>query len=205
MDQIRDSYVEKIKISSHSHSTLPTSSESVVDNLTLGHANETNSLMKRITVRGWALPQRSTFRYTYEQKGVLYDMFMEGEKTGMKIQPEEVEKIFRQKFNRDQWVDVVQIRSLFSRYSQKFRAGTLKAPTQKQPKNNGNTVSHEEDNVETEEAESSSDEENDEKEEEAESISSNELNDDAYYTELSIVKQLESWKRYRIGTSTIMW
>ncbi len=73
----------------------------------------------------------------------------------------------------------------------------LKAPTEKQ-KNNGNTVSPEEDNVEMEEVERSSDEENEEKDEEAESTSSNELNDDAYYTELSseaarVMRDISDW------------
>jgi hypothetical protein len=168
MDQIKGSYVEKLKFSSYSHSTLPTLSESVVENMTVGDVISVNRLMERITSRGWALPQRSNFRYSYEQKLLLYNLFMDGEKTGMKKSPEEVELIIRKKFKPDQYITAVQIRSLFSAFARKLRNGTLRPPTQKQQQKDKDEP--EEDNLE---------------EEGTGSRSVDEPTEDAYYTELA--------------------
>ena len=60
----------------------------------------------------------------------LYDIFIEGEQTGKKKSPEEVEKLVRQHFaSTDQYVTVAQIRAFFSTYSRKHREGALTAPT----------------------------------------------------------------------------
>ena len=39
---------------------------------------------------GWALPVRSNFRYSHNQKKLLYDIFIEGELSGKKKSLEEV-------------------------------------------------------------------------------------------------------------------
>ena len=78
---------------------------------------------------GWSLPVRSTFRYTYKLKKVLYDIFIEGETKSKKMSPEQVEKILRQKLQVSEYVTSKQIRSLFWRWSIMCRQGKRKEPT----------------------------------------------------------------------------
>ena len=55
---------------------------------------------------------------------------MEGQDTGKKKSPEEVEKLVRQHFSSTKdYVTPAQIRSLFSSFTRKLKAGTLTAPT----------------------------------------------------------------------------
>ena len=70
--------------------------------------------MKQISKQGRALPIRSNFRYSYEQKKILYNIFMEGEKTGKKKSVEEVEMLIRKDLETHQYVSSTQIQSLFS-------------------------------------------------------------------------------------------
>ena len=56
----------------------------------------------------------ATFRYSFEQKDMLYKIFMKGEITGKKESPEDVEKIVRKDLKPHQYVTSQQIRSLFS-------------------------------------------------------------------------------------------
>ena len=46
---------------------------------------------------GWALPIRSTFRYSLKQKIVLYEYFMKGEENGKKMSDDQVAKLSRNK------------------------------------------------------------------------------------------------------------
>ena len=64
---------------------------------------------------GWALPVRSTFRYTNQQKSLLRRYFMEGEISGKKMSPEQVHMKMRKDLTPDQYVTSNQIRYLFSR------------------------------------------------------------------------------------------
>ena len=140
MDIVRASYVEKIKVSSCLHSTLPSSSESMVDEVSLHEALLDTPLVEEISSRGWALPQRTKFTYSLALKLLLFDIFVDGEKSGMKKSPEEVEMIVRQNFKPDQYVTTVQIWSLFSRWSMQFKAGTLKRPTEAKKKEVENVI-----------------------------------------------------------------
>ena len=51
-------------------------------------------IMGKLKELGWALPIRSKFRFTYIQKKLFYGYFIQGEKTGKKMSPEQVEKFF---------------------------------------------------------------------------------------------------------------
>ena len=83
------------------------------------------------TMQGWALPQRSNFKYSYLQKKLLYDIFMDGEKNGKKRTPEQAALEIRKHVDSvEQYVKPKQIRALFSRWSKKYRDGTLKPPTE---------------------------------------------------------------------------
>ena len=82
--------------------------------------------------KGWALPKRNEFRYSNKQKVLLYDYFIEGEKSGRKKSPEEVHLLLRKDLSPQDYVTPQQIRSLFSRWSKQYREGTLKNPTQLQ-------------------------------------------------------------------------
>ena len=92
MNTIRASYVEKIKLSSQLHSSCSISNV-ILAEFDVSAGIKQAPLMARIVEQGWALPQRVNFRYTYEQTFLLYTIFMEGEKTGKKMSPEEVEML----------------------------------------------------------------------------------------------------------------
>ena len=63
--------------------------------VSMSEAMQTSTLMKNVAEQGWGLPQRVNFRYSFEQKDLLYKIFMNGETTGKKKSPEEVEMIIR--------------------------------------------------------------------------------------------------------------
>ena len=129
MDIARSSFIRKMKVSSqlhteHVHLGIDVSETKLAD------AIEETPLLRRISEQGWALPRRKTFRYSYEQKKILYDIFMDGEKTGKKKSPDEAERLLRTKLKPKEYVTSSQIRSLFSTFSKQLREGTLKAPEQ---------------------------------------------------------------------------
>ena len=125
MDSIKASYVEKIKASSHLHSTCMTSAATTLE-IELSHAEAEAPLMKRISEQGWALPHRINFNFSYEQKILLLEIFTEGERSGIKKSPEEVEDIIRRKMKLSQWVTSIQIARHFSALTKKLKDGTLK-------------------------------------------------------------------------------
>ena len=130
MDRVKRNYASKMKLSSQLHAPLYTSSnESEYD---LDSACQISSAMSIFKETGWALPVRSNCRYTYKQKKVLYNIFIEGETKGKKMSPEQVEKILRQKLQVSEYATSKQIRSLFSRWSSMYRQGELREPTDDQ-------------------------------------------------------------------------
>ena len=52
-----------------------------------------NDIMKIMMTQRWVITERSNFRYSFEQKEILYRLFMAGEET---VSPEAVEKVIRQ-------------------------------------------------------------------------------------------------------------
>ena len=127
MDEARASFVEKMKLLSQTHSVSSTNGVKQTD-ITLSEAKAKVPLMVRITERGWGLPRRLKFRYSYKQKLLLYNVFMDGEKSGRKKSPDETERLIRKHLRLSEYVTSQQIRSLFSSFAKQLKEGTLKEP-----------------------------------------------------------------------------
>ena len=92
MDKVKKSFVSKMKSSSQPH--LPISEDILtISDVTLKTACEQFPIMSSFQGVGWALPVRSTFRFSYGQSSLLYTYFMEGEQAGKKMSPDQVEKL----------------------------------------------------------------------------------------------------------------
>ena len=126
MDQVRGMYAHKLKITSQLH--IPTTQKETIADITFDKACIDFPLMDFFKTKGWALPKKSNFRYSYEQKKLLYDYFIEGEKSGKKYTPEQVEQLVRSKLGRNQYVQAKQIKSLYSRWTKQLKENKLKEP-----------------------------------------------------------------------------
>ena len=128
MDQVKASFVKKMKVSSTSRQI--TSTRVSVTDFPLSTAVKRVPLFAKVTCQGWAIPRVKTFRYSYEQKKFLYDIFMEGETSGKKINPDEAELRVRQHFlSTKDYVTSKQIRSLFHNFTRQLKDNTLVEPT----------------------------------------------------------------------------
>ena len=116
MDVARSSFIRKMKVSSQLN-TAPINVGINVSETKLSEAIENTPLLRRISEQGWELPRRQTFRYSYTQKKLLYDIFMGGERTGKKKSPDEAERFLRTNLKPKEYVTSSQIRSLFSTFS----------------------------------------------------------------------------------------
>ena len=138
MDSARASFVKKMKATSQLHSVVRTCTVETSPELSLTEAINAVPLMKHISEQGWALPKRSNFRYSFKQKSLLYNIFMDGQKTGKKKSPEEAEICIRKELRPHEYVSSQQIRSLFSTFAKQLKDGTLKEP--QPPKTNTEEV-----------------------------------------------------------------
>ena len=126
IDSVKGMFVDRMKSLSEARSS--TESSSTVKTV----ATTPNDIMRIMMTKGWAITERSNFRYSFEQKVILYRLFMEGEETGAKVSPEAAEKVIRQEMkDPEHYVTVQQIRSLFSTWSKSYREGKLKPPEKK--------------------------------------------------------------------------
>ena len=66
---------------------------------------------------GWALPVKRKTKFSQKQRTMLFDLFMQGEKSGKKVSPKQAHLMLRKKLDPDNYVTSQQIRSLFSRWS----------------------------------------------------------------------------------------
>ena len=108
LDQVRKSFVQKMKITSQLHMpVISRAEEKVIETVP--------DCMKVFESQGWALPIRSKFRFSKQQKSLLYGYFIDGEESGKKMSPEQVHLLLRKDLSPDQYVTSQQIRSLFSR------------------------------------------------------------------------------------------
>ena len=84
MDNVKHSFAEKIKQSSHflTNSRLSNSTTTNEKGVTL-----TLMLLKK---KSWAIPKRKKFHYLEKQKSILMKYLVEGEETGIKRIPEQV-------------------------------------------------------------------------------------------------------------------
>ena len=129
MDKVRSSYVKKMKASSAAHLVISSTTVNT-SGLTTSHAIALIALFAEVTSQGWAIPFRSTFRYTYEQKRFLYDIFMDGQTSGKKRSPEETVTSIRSHFTSTKdYVTKTQVQSLFSSFTRKLTDGKLLPPT----------------------------------------------------------------------------
>ena len=79
---------------SSSHLHLPTSTENMIfADIDFNTACEQYPAMSFFKEVGWAIPVRSNFQFSLKQLFLLYNYFMEGEKNGKKMSPDQVEKI----------------------------------------------------------------------------------------------------------------
>ena len=107
MDKARYSYVNKMKVTSFSSSSIDNlpCCNSVID-VDKEH-NFTHSI-------GWALPRRKAFCYSTKQKRLLLmQMFLVGEEFGKKMSPDQVHQQLRIKWKKSEYVTSQQIHSLF--------------------------------------------------------------------------------------------
>ena len=58
----------------------------------------------------WALPVRSTFRYSLKQKKVLYEYFIKGGENGTKMTGSQVAKLARSSFTISEYLTEKQIK-----------------------------------------------------------------------------------------------
>ena len=179
LDVARSKFVMNMKaFSTHRTRSLGT----VAYETSLQDAISNHPLMNSISQQGWALPQRHTFRYTYEQKKVLYDIFVDGLKTGNKMSPEQAKKVVRKTLKVNLWVECSQIRSLFSSFSKKNKQNSLLPPKPPMQPNNVQTTV-----VDT-------DEEVVVDEEEGKEVESEDLNIDIQRELLHVMSDLADWE-----------
>ncbi|XP_065683402.1 uncharacterized protein LOC100207340 [Hydra vulgaris] len=122
LDKVRNSFVHKMKITSQLNTPISSSSNSA-------SVKDKPHCMNIFLLQGWALPVRSSFRLSNQQKELLYKYFIRGEESGNKMSPEQVHMQLRRELPPDQYVTSQQIRSLFSRFSNLKRKGKLVEPT----------------------------------------------------------------------------
>nr|XP_047142873.1 uncharacterized protein LOC124817114 [Hydra vulgaris] len=122
LDKVRNSFVHKMKITSQLNMPISSSSNSA-------SVKDKSHCMNIFLLQGWALPVRSSFRFSNQQKELLYKYFIRGEESGNKMSLEQVHMQLRRELPPDQYVTSQQIRSLFSRFSNLKRKGKLVEPT----------------------------------------------------------------------------
>ena len=104
MDRVKNAFIIKMKSSSQLH--LPLSNDGVnIADMSLEDAVQCFPIIGKLKELGWALPIRSKSRFTYIQKKLLYGYSIEGEKTGKKMSPEQVEKLLQKTLNPNQYVN----------------------------------------------------------------------------------------------------
>ena len=127
-DKVRKMFVDKMRASSEtrSYTNILTEDLILIENPTTDHSFYSTVFAQK----GWALPERSRFRYSNKQKTILYKYFMDGQNYGKKMSPEEAHQSMRKVVQPEEYVTAQQIRSLFSRWSRQQKEGKLVAPSE---------------------------------------------------------------------------
>ena len=114
MDKVKSTFITKMKSSAVNN--LPMSSTCRISSM------QSNCPLFDIFNReGWALHTRSNFHFNDKQKALLWNYFINVEKTGKKKTPEEVHMLLRN-----------QIKSLFSRWTREKASSRSKPTNQNQ-------------------------------------------------------------------------
>ncbi|GBM57447.1 hypothetical protein AVEN_222661-1 [Araneus ventricosus] len=86
LDEVRFSYTKELKASTVKSPIAANEPENLANNTTI----------LNVFRRGWALPNRKITRFSYKQELYIYNIFMKGEKSGVKSSPENTVKEMRQ-------------------------------------------------------------------------------------------------------------
>ena len=125
MDQVRKKYVAMMKMSSPKGPMMVTDEGESPHNVSMNMACAEIPVMESFSKPGYALPVRAYFRYNTRQTEILYRLFIEGEKSGKKVTATQAVDEIRKLLPVDEFVKVKQVKSLFSRWSKKYRQGEL--------------------------------------------------------------------------------
>ena len=129
MDKVKQAYVTRMQNSSQSH--FPEShygyKTAAID---VNIACDLYPSLLSICSIGWALPVRSVFRFSFTQKKILHNIFIDGEKSNKKMSAEQAQQLMRKDLSPEQYVTAQQIKSLFSRWAKLYREGKLKEPVE---------------------------------------------------------------------------
>ena len=124
MDKVKSSYVMLMKMSTPSAS-LNISAGSSATNTSMDMACAEYPVMEFLNQKGWALPVRSKFRFNDRQKRILYDLYMQGEKSNKKVTPEQAVQVIRKNLKVEDFVTSQQVKALFSRWTRLQKQGKL--------------------------------------------------------------------------------
>ena len=100
-DKIKNSYVSLMKISPPISSIMNVNQGSSYMNKSMDMTCAGYPVMEYMNKEGWALPVRSNFRYSEDQKKILYGLFIKGQKSKKKVTPEEAVAEIRKKLPVD--------------------------------------------------------------------------------------------------------
>ncbi|GBL83777.1 hypothetical protein AVEN_132669-1 [Araneus ventricosus] len=89
LDKVCFSYTEKLKASSGRSPIAANEPKNLANNTTI----------LNVFRRGWTLPNRKITRFSYKQELYIYNIFMKGEKFGVKSFPENTVKEMRQQID----------------------------------------------------------------------------------------------------------
>ena len=113
-DKIKNKYVSLTKILSSISSIMNVNQGSSYMDKSMGMACAEYSVMECINKEGWTLPLRSNFRYSEDQKKILYGLFIKVQKSKKKVTSEEAVAEIRKKLPVDQFVKPKHVKALFT-------------------------------------------------------------------------------------------
>ena len=106
LDKVKSKFITKMKLSAVNNLPLST-------NCRISSIQSYYPLLDIFNEEGWALHTRSKFRFNDKQKTLLWQYFIDGEKSGKKKKPEEVQMLLRKDLQPQDYVTPEQIKSLF--------------------------------------------------------------------------------------------
>ena len=108
MDQVKEGF---------SHRMKGNSSLAFLNNLddiqVTSVRNKFETTMQPFSTMGWALPVKKKTKFYQKRRTMLFELFMQREKLGKKVSPEQAHMMLRKKLKPDKYVTSQQIRSQF--------------------------------------------------------------------------------------------
>ena len=106
MDQVKESF---------SHRMKGNSSLAFLNNLddiqVTSVRNKFETTLQPFSTMRWALPVKKKTKFYQKQRTMLFELFMQREKLGNKVSPEQARLMLRKKLKSDKYVTSQQIRS----------------------------------------------------------------------------------------------